>query len=94
LTPQQIALLRRVGDGHGLPAYVLRPRNCVQDVELLCGLQLLDAIKGEFSITTAGLDYLKNLELPSRDSEERIARLRAAHGRDRSVHVEHWPQEY
>ncbi len=94
LTPQQIALLRRVGDGHGLPAYVLRPRNCIPDVELLCHLRLLDAIAGEFSITSAGVEYLRNLEMPGVDSQERIARLYATYGRDRSINVEHWPQEY
>jgi hypothetical protein len=35
LTPQQIAILRRLDAGLDLPAYVLRPRNCAQDVELL-----------------------------------------------------------
>jgi len=94
LTPQQIALLRRVGDGHGLPAYVLRPRNCIADAELLCHLRLLDSIAGEFSITSAGVDYLRNIELSGFDSDERIGRLRAVYGRDRSINVEHWPQEY
>ena len=94
LTQQQIALLRRVGDGHGLPAYVLRPRNCLQDVEWLCALQLLDAIAGEFLLTSAGSEYLKSLELPGRDSQERIAPLRAAHARSGPINVEHWPQEY
>jgi hypothetical protein len=94
LTPQQIALLRRVGDGHGLPAYVLRPRNCIADAELLCHLRLLDAIAGDFSITSAGVEYLRNLEMPGVDAQERIARLYATYGRDRSINVEHWPQEY
>ena len=29
LTPQQMSTLRRVGNGFGLPAYVLKPRNFV-----------------------------------------------------------------
>jgi len=92
LTPHQNALLRRVGDGLGLPAYILRPRNCAQDVELLCALQFVAADSGELSITPAGIACLR--ELDSGGSERRFENLRVAHARDQSIMVEYWPQEF
>jgi hypothetical protein len=92
LTNQQIALLRRIGDGLGLPAYVLRPRNCVQDVELLCLYELVASASGTLSITSGGNDYLQQVD--SNGPWGVIANLRVAHGQDHSITVEHWPQEY
>jgi hypothetical protein len=92
LTNQQIALLRRIGDGLGLPAYVLRPRNCVQDFELLCLFELVASASGTLSITSAGNDYLQRIN--SEDPRGGIANRRVAHGQDHSITVEHWPQEY
>ena len=92
LTSQQITILRRIADGLGLPAYVLRPRNCVQDVESLRLLGFVASDNGALSIAPAGLEYLATLDaggpLPQR------ANLRVVHGRDHSISVEHWPQEY
>jgi hypothetical protein len=92
LTNQQIALLRRISDGLGLPAYVLRPRNCAQDVELLCLFELVASTSGTLSITSAGNDYLQRVD--SDGPRGFIANLRVAHGQDHSITVEHWPQEY
>jgi len=92
LTPQQISILRRVGAGLGLPAYVLRPRNCAQDVELLIFFRLMASKQGELSITLDGAEYLDKLD--SDAPEEQFASLLVAHGRDHSIGVELWPQEY
>jgi len=92
LTNQQIALLRRIDDGLGLPAYVLRPRNCAQDVELLCLLEFVASADGTLSITTAGGVYLK--KLAALGKEDPIPAIRVTHARDQSITVEHWPQEY
>ncbi len=92
LTPQQITILRRVAEGLGLPAYVLRPRNCAQDVEVLRLLGFIAADAGALSIASAGSDYLAMLD--SGGSLPRLANLRVVHGRDQSISVEHWPQEY
>jgi hypothetical protein len=95
LTPQQISILRRVGDGLGLPAYVLRPRNCAQDVELLLFFRLIASGELGLSIEPAGIDYLTGLDsADSTGSNERLGGMRIAHGRDHSISVEHWPQEY
>jgi len=87
LTNQQIALLLRVGDGLGLPAYVLRPRNCAQDVELLCLLEFVASTAGMLSITAAGSDYLQ--QLGSHDKEVPVPTFRITHARDQSITVEH-----
>jgi len=92
LTSQQITILRRIADGLGLPAYVLRPRNCIQDVESLCLLGLVASNTGALSISPAGLEYLRTLD--SGGSPPQRANLRVVHGRDHSISVEHWPQEY
>ena len=92
LTTQQVALLRRVGSGLGLPAYVLRPRNCVQDIELMCSLDLIATAPGQFWITPLGSDHLHMLD--SGDTEVAVDRLRTAHGAAPARSVEHWPQEY
>ncbi len=92
LTAQQIMILRRIADGLGLPAYVLRPRNCAQDVESLRLFEFIAADGGALSIAPAGLEYLTTLD--SDGSPPPRANLRVVHGRDQSISVEHWPQEY
>jgi hypothetical protein len=92
LTPQQISLLRRIGDGHGLPAYVMRPRNCAPDVELLCLIRFLALRGGQLSITSEGAAWLREYDTTSR--EEHVTGLRVAHGLDHSIGVEYWPQAY
>jgi len=92
LTPQQITILRRVADGLGLPAYVLRPRNCAQDVESLCLFGFVVSDGGALSIAPPGLEYLTTFD--SGGSPLPLANLRVVHGRDHSISVEHWPQEY
>ena len=92
LTLQQIAILRRVADGLGLPAYVLRPRNYALDVESLRVLGFVASDAGALSIASGGLEYLMTLD--SGGSPPRLASLRVVHGRDHSISVEHWPLEY
>jgi len=92
LTLQQIALLRRIGDGLGLPAYVLRPRNCVQDVELLCKVELVVSDSGKLSITEWGGEYLRELDLTGMQLS--ASNLGVVFGRAQAIGVEHWPQEY
>lgn len=92
LTAQQITILRRVADGLGLPAYILRPRNCVQDVESLRLFGFVASDAGALSIAPAGLEYL--MAFDSGGSPPPLANLRMVHGRDCSISVEHWPQEY
>ncbi len=92
LTLQQVAILRRVADGLGLPAYVLRPRNYALDVESLRVLGFVASDAGTLSIEPEGSDYLTMLD--SGESPPRLASLRVVHGRDHSISVEHWPQEY
>ena len=90
LTPQQIALLRRIGDGQGLPAYAMRPRNCAPDVELLCLIRFLAIHGGRFSISSEGAAWLRQHDSTSHD--EQMTGLRVAHGRDQSTSVDHWPR--
>ncbi len=92
LTSQQITILQRIADGLGLPAYVLRPRNCAQDVESLRLRGFVSSGAGVLSIEPAGSDYLTALN--SGGSPPQLANLRVVHGRDHSISVEHWPQEY
>jgi hypothetical protein len=92
LTTQQIALLRRIGDGLGLPAYVLRPRNCSQDVELLHLFDLVESTSGTLSITFIGIDYLQRVESCAPGAA--AANLPVLHGQDHSITGEYWPQEY
>ena len=95
LTPQQISILRRVGDGLGLPAYVLRPRNCAQDVELLLLFRFIASGERGLSIEPAGAEYLSRLDSTEpAESPRQPVGLRVAHGRDNSISVERWPQEY
>lgn len=95
LTPQQISILRRVGDGLGLAAYTLRPRHCAQDVELLLFFRLIASGKRGLSIEPAGSEYLARLDSTEpAGSHEQLAGLRVAHGRDHSISGERWQQEY
>jgi hypothetical protein len=94
LTPQQISILRRVGDGLGLPAYVFRPRNCAQDVELLLLSRLIASSSRGLSIEPAGAEYLMRFDSAQLGTDEQLVRLRVVHERDHSISVEHWPQEY
>ncbi len=95
LTPQQITILRRVGDGLGLPAYVLRPRNCAQDVELLLLFRLISSGTRGLWIEPAGTDYLAALDSgEAAGTPEQLVGLRVAHGRGHSISVEQWPLEY
>lgn len=95
LTPQQISILRRVGDGLGLPAYVLSPRKCAQDVELLLYFRLIASGERGLSIEPAGAEYISCLDsAESAESQEQSVGLRVAHGRDNSIAVEHRSQEY
>jgi hypothetical protein len=71
------------------PAYVLRPWNCAQDVELLHCFDLVASASGTLSITSAGKDYLQRV-----DPRGFVANLRVVHGQDHSITVEYWPQEY
>jgi hypothetical protein len=91
-TIQQLALLRRIGAGLGLPPYVLRPRNCTQDVELLCLLKFVVTTAGTLLITATGNDYLRQVDLQG--GEVSVPTFRVTHARDQSITVEHWPQEY
>jgi hypothetical protein len=93
-TPQQISILRRVGDGLGLPAYVFRPRNCAQDVELLLLSRLIASSSRGLSIEPAGAEYLMRFDSAQLGTDEQLVRLRVVHERDHSISVEHWPQEY
>jgi hypothetical protein len=81
LTLQQVTLLRRIGDGIGLPAYILRPRNCAQDIELLGDRQLIARQAGELTLTHAGAACLRGHDAAGCD--DRLANLREAHRRDR-----------
>jgi hypothetical protein len=93
LTSQQIAILRRVSDGLGLPAYVLRPRNCSQDVELLLFFRLIGAGPRGHFIEPAGSDYLAQLDsIDPTEQEPRLVGLSLS--RDSSISVECWPQEF
>jgi hypothetical protein len=93
LTSQQIAILRRVSDGLGLPAYVLRPRNCAQDVELLLFFRLIGAGSRGHFIEPAGSDYLAQLDsIDPAEQEPRLVGLSLS--RDPSITVECWPQEF
>lgn len=94
LTPQQISILRRVSDGLGLPAYVLRPRNCAQDVELLLFFGLIASSSHGLSIEPGGAEYLTRLDSAEPEAHRHLVGLRVAHARNHSISVEHWPQEY
>lgn len=87
LTPQQISLLRRIGDGQGLPAYAVRPRNCAPDVELLCLIRFLAIHGGQFSISPEGGAWLRQYD--STSHEEHMTGLRATHRRDKSISAEY-----
>jgi hypothetical protein len=94
LTPQQISILRRVSDGFGLPAYVLRPRNCAQDVELLLFFCFIASGSRGLSIEPAGAEYLTRLDSAESQADMQPVGFRVAHERDHSISVEHWPQEF
>ena len=87
LTPQQISLLRRIGDGQGLPAYAVRPRNCAPDVELLCLIRFLAIHGGQFSISSEGAAWLRQHD--STSHEEHMTGLRVTHQRDKSIGAEY-----
>jgi hypothetical protein len=69
LTPSQISILRRIDSGMGLPAYLLRPKNCATDVETLCAGGLLELKYGEPSITVQGSSRLRRIDVEQEDSE-------------------------
>lgn len=92
LTPRQTTILRRLADGLGLPAHVPRPRDFAQDVESLRLLGFVASDAGTLSIAPAGRECLAAFELDA--SPPPLANLRVVHGRDHSISVERWPQEY
>ena len=91
LTPTQMFLLRRIGDGIGLPASLPGERKCTRDVGRLCSKALLSWNAGELLTTVKGRTNLDHINTSR--SDERFGGLCVVHGHDRSIIVEYRPAQ-
>ena len=87
LTTAQCTLLRRIGDGAGLPPRLLRTPGRATDVARLRDLRLFTPVPGDPALAAAGATLLRQHDTDR--GESTTGSVHVMHGSDQSITVEY-----